>query len=82
MGPIISDAVADDGDLRIRMNSDESLGDRFEKLDPFLGRIEARRPVQKDSLGVDDEPGPLLEFDEILPFGGDDVIFAPYFRTR
>ena len=38
--------------------------------------IEARRPVQKDRLGIDDEPGPLLKFDEILPLGGKDIIFG------
>ena len=67
VGPVVADAVADDGDLHVFMDDDEPVGDRFEELDPFLGGIQARRPVEQDRLGVDVEPRPLLKLHEVFP---------------
>ena len=82
MGVIVSDAVAHNGNLCIGVGVYKPLGDRFEEFDPLLRRIQARRPVEQDRFGVDRKPGPLLEFDQIFPFGRDDIVFRTVFTDE
>ena len=66
MRPVIADPVCHEGDLDIVMLIDEGLNDRFEEFDPFLEGIQTGRPEKEKGFRVYREPGPFLEFDEIV----------------
>jgi len=75
MGPVASHSIADNGDLHIRVGVDKITGDRLQKLNAFLRRVEAGGPIEEDGARIDIQPEAALEFPAIFLLGGEYLVF-------